>query len=105
MSVRCTPMYICGQVVHGKDRKLVTNPYDNLVVAELCVANEEDVDRAISAAKEAAPKVAALTANQRAEILEACAQKLRERTEEFARAITIETGKPLKNTRQRRHAL
>ncbi|HEX5000681.1 MAG TPA: aldehyde dehydrogenase family protein [Terriglobia bacterium] len=62
-------------------------------------STEKDVDRAVSAAKEAFKTWRLVPAPHRAEILFRAAEKLVARKEEFARDMTREMGKALKETR------
>ncbi len=76
----------------------VLNPYDGDVVAVVPRCGEEEVDRACRSA------AAALARNdfsqhERAAVLERAAGLLRDRTEEFAQTITIESGKPIRTAR------
>jgi len=73
--------------------------FDNLNPAtgeRICgVASSEtpDVSRAVEAAKEAQPEWAALTPVARGDLLREVALKIRERSEHFARIVSLETGK------------
>ena len=64
-------------------------------MAEVRAAGPEDVDAAIAAASEAAPRWASIPAVERAELLHEVATRLRARTDELARVMTLEGGKPL----------
>ncbi|MDX8036391.1 aldehyde dehydrogenase family protein [Lentzea sp. BCCO 10_0856] len=56
----------------------------------------EDVERAVAAASAVAPELASLPAHRRAAALDHVSRGLAERAEEFAQAITDDSGKPLK---------
>jgi acyl-CoA reductase-like NAD-dependent aldehyde dehydrogenase len=56
----------------------------------------EDVENAVAQAFSAAPALAALPAHRRASALDHVSRRLGERAEEFAQAITDDSGKPLK---------
>src|SRR5436305_8693849 len=82
----------------GKETKAVNSPYDGHELAQIPVCEPADVDRAVEAAKRA------LADNpvppwKRAEILDAAARLLKERTEDFARTIAAEAAKPIKTAR------
>jgi aldehyde dehydrogenase (NAD+) len=76
------------------------NPADARELIGLFPASsEKDVDAAVSAAAEAFPKWRKIPAPRRAEILFRAGQILIRRKEEFAKAMTREMGKILKETR------
>ena len=58
-------------------------------------ASAEQVDAAVSLARESARAWAATPAVERGELLHEVARRLRERADELARAMTLEGGKPL----------
>src|SRR5947207_1538802 len=84
--------------VTGKETKTVTSPYDGRELATVPVCGPADVDRAVSAAH-AALRHDPLPPWRRAEILDAAARLLQERTEDFARTLAAEAAKPLKTAR------
>src|SRR5499425_2047569 len=76
------------------------NPADTReVVAIFQRSNKEDVDAAVGAAKRAFSKWRLVPAPRRAEIVYRAAELLIERKEDFARDMTREMGKILKETR------
>jgi aldehyde dehydrogenase (NAD+) len=76
------------------------NPADTRdVVGIFQRSGKEDVDNAVAAAKQAFTKWRLIPAPRRAEILYSAAEMLMERKEEFARDMTREMGKILKETR------
>jgi acyl-CoA reductase-like NAD-dependent aldehyde dehydrogenase len=93
------PMYIGGQWVQTGERRTVRLPYDGSPVAEYFVAGPEQVEAAVRAARAAAPVMREMTLAERARILRKAAQRLEERHEEVAMAISSESGKPLREAR------
>ena len=86
-------MYIGGEWV-DRDKKIpVVNPYDGVAFDAVPRASIADVDDAVASAVRGAASMAALPAYRRYEILHRAADFLVERTEEFARTITMEEGK------------
>src|SRR3954463_14848946 len=76
------------------------NPADTHdVVGIFQRSNKQDVDDAVSAAAQAYAKWRLVPAPRRAEIIFRCGQLLEQRKEEFAREMTREMGKVLKETR------
>ena len=76
------------------------NPADTRdVVGIFQRSGKEDVDNAVAAAKQAFAKWRLIPAPRRAEIIYSAAEMLMERKEEYARDMTREMGKILKETR------
>ncbi len=88
-------VYLNGQWV-SSDRELeVVNPADGQVFATVATVDREQVKAAIAAANAAFPAWRALTAKERGALLHKVADELRRRSDEIARVITLENGKPL----------
>ena len=95
-----TRLLIGGEQAEGAGAPLdVENPATEETLAGLRAAAPEQVDAAIAAASEAAPGWGATPALERAELLHEVANRLRARTEEIARVMTLEGGKPLLENR------
>ena len=91
-----TRLLIRGEQVPGEGDPLsVENPATEETLAELGEASPEQVDAAVAAAREAARGWAATPALERGEMLHEVAIRLRARTDELARVMTLEGGKPL----------
>ena len=90
-------MWINGQHTSGNSGKVieVRNPATEEIIDTAPAANAAGVELAVSAAQAAFPAWKKLPAAQKAELLHETANKLTERTEEFARLLTLEGGKPL----------
>ncbi|MCH8205839.1 MAG: aldehyde dehydrogenase family protein [Chloroflexi bacterium] len=86
-------MYLGGEWVDRDQKSPVTNPYDNSVIDTVPKAGVEDVDAAIASAVRGAEVMARVPAYERFLMLRKAADILEERTEEFARTITLEEGK------------
>ena len=72
----------------------IVSPVTGETIADAPNASAEDIDRAVSAARAAQPKWAALSAWERARVCHAIADLIDERREEFARELSLEQGKP-----------
>ncbi len=95
-----TRLLIRGEQVAGEGAALaVENPATEETVTELQGASPEQVDAAVAGAREAAPGWAATPAVERAELLHEVANRMRDRTEDLARVLTLEGGKPLVENR------
>ena len=91
-----TRLLIGGEQVAGDGPQLlVENPATEETVAEVGSASPEQVDAAIATAREGMPGWAGMPAGERGELLHEVATRLRDRTDELARVMTLEGGKPL----------
>ena len=88
-----------GQEVETDKLMDIINPFTGGIVAKVCRAGTEDANMALAIAHTARPLMAKLPAFRKTEILSAVSNMLLERKEEFARAITLENGKPIKESR------
>lgn len=89
--------YINGQwtAASGSETIPVENPYTEEVIAHIPVGDAADVDRAVTAAKEAFPKWAATPIADRVDMIDAIAAKLSDRGDELAALISTEVGTPI----------
>jgi acyl-CoA reductase-like NAD-dependent aldehyde dehydrogenase len=79
----------------GAAEVIVRSPFDGREVARVARADSSQVADAADAANAARTTMAALSARQRAAILESAAATLRSRREALARLVVEEAGKPL----------
>jgi betaine-aldehyde dehydrogenase len=88
--------FIDGEFVDAADgaTEEVTNPASGEVIAEMQLSGEEDVDRAVAAAKRAFPGWAATTPGERAAAIIKLADLLEEHAEEVADLESADAGKP-----------
>ena len=93
------PMWIDGRAVRTAEPAIVRLPYDGSEVATIFNAAPEQVDRAVDAARRAAPVMRNLTRAARAEILRKAHAGLTAQAEEMAHAISLECGKPIREAR------
>src|SRR5579872_3710683 len=93
------PMHIGGQPVKSGEARPVQLPYDGSEVGTIYQATKEQVDAAIAAAVAAAPVMREMTLDERATILRKAYQRLLERRDEMAMAVSSETGKQIKEAR------
>jgi len=91
-----TRLLIRGEQVAGDGAPLaVENPATEETVTEVRQPSPEQLDAAIGGAREAFRVWAGTPAVERAELLHEVATRMRARTDELARAMTLEGGKPL----------
>ncbi|MCY1205544.1 NAD/NADP-dependent betaine aldehyde dehydrogenase [compost metagenome] len=94
-------LYIGGRYVDSTSGTTfeTVNPANGEVLANVQRAGKEDVERAVASAIEGQKVWAAMTAMQRSRILRRAVDILRERNDELAELETLDTGKPLAETR------
>jgi len=92
-------LWIGGEERRGARRFEVRCPYNGAVVARVEEAGEAEMGAALEAAWRGARAMAAMTRAGRAAILRAARERLLERREEFARLVSEESGKPLREAR------
>jgi acyl-CoA reductase-like NAD-dependent aldehyde dehydrogenase len=83
-----------GAWVEGPSRAEVRSPWGGEVVARVAQASTAHADRALRAARAALPRLRALSARQRREVLFGVARGLERRGAEIVEAIVREAGKP-----------
>ena len=88
--------FIDGESVDAADGATedVTNPATGEVIAEMQLSGEEDVDRAVAAAKRAFPGWAGTTPGERAAAIIKLADLLEEHADELADLESADAGKP-----------
>ncbi|GGL97579.1 gamma-aminobutyraldehyde dehydrogenase [Streptomyces fumigatiscleroticus] len=93
--------YIAGRLTKGTSGRThaVVDPATGTTVHTYEPAGRDDVDAAVAAAREALPGWAGATPGERSDALHRFAGVLAERAEEFARAESLQCGKPLKLSR------
>lgn len=91
-----TRLLIGGEQAQGMGEPLaVENPFTEETLATVGLPSEEQTAVAIAAAREAGHAWAEMPAVERCELLHEVAMRLRARTDELARVMTLEGGKPL----------
>lgn len=93
------PIYIANMPVATKAKLDVLDKYSLEKVARVGIASPRDIEKAIKAAVDAKPLMAALPAWKRAEILMACVDAFTKRHEELAQSLCVEAGKPISDAR------
>jgi len=93
--------FIDGQWCRADDQRTlsVINPADGRCLAEVPLCGANETRRAIAAAEAAWPAWRALTAQQRAKVLQTWFRLILENADDLAQLITAEGGKPLSEAR------
>jgi len=92
-------LFIGGEWVEGSSYRELYAPHSGEVIAQVPHADRTAVERAIAAAEAAAAAMRRLPAHQRAALLAAIAEQIAARSEEAARLIALEAGKPIRTAR------
>lgn len=77
------------------DKEPNRNPYTNKVIVDICQAQEQDIEDAVTSAVEAFETMKKMPAYKRADILLAVASRIRKERKEIALTIAEESGKPI----------
>jgi len=90
-------LYVDGEWLGqgGRDAHAVLNPATGAAQADLPLASDDDLDRALDAADRGFRRWRAAPAEERAGVLRRTAALLRDRAGAIARVATLEQGKPL----------
>ncbi|WP_432586528.1 aldehyde dehydrogenase family protein [Streptomyces sp. HD1123-B1] len=88
--------WLAGRKATGESTLEVTSPWDGRRVGAVSVPTEAQIEEAVAAADAVRDEFAATPAHVRAAALDHVSRRLAERTEEIARLISDENGKPMK---------
>jgi succinate-semialdehyde dehydrogenase / glutarate-semialdehyde dehydrogenase len=95
-----TQLYIDGQWRSGRGGQApVLNPANEETIGSLALADKADLDDALAAAERGFERWRRTPAFERSKLMRRAAELLRERNESVGRAMTIEQGKPLAESR------
>lgn len=89
-------IYIAGKWIQTEEQMDVYNPADGTVIGTLSKGGKKEARLAVDAAADAFPAWSRRTANERGELLRRWHELIAEHTDELARIMTTEQGKPLK---------
>ncbi|MFF9754113.1 gamma-aminobutyraldehyde dehydrogenase [Streptomyces sp. DH-12] len=94
--------FIAGRLAEGTSGRThsVVDPATGAQAYTYGLAGPDDVDAAVAAAREAFPGWAGATPGERSDALHRFAAVVAERAEDFARAESLQCGKPLKLSRE-----
>src|SRR4051812_3398485 len=94
-------LYIDGRYVDATSGQTFAtiNPATGETLAEVQQASEADVNRAVQSAQRGQEIWADMTAMQRSRVLRRAVDLLRARNDELAELETLDTGKPISETR------
>ncbi len=93
------PAYLANEAIWPNSDLSVEDKYRQTEAAKVPLADAKLMDQAIASAAEAAQPMAELPSYRRQEVLQYCVKRFEERSEEFAEALCIEAGKPIRDSR------
>jgi glyceraldehyde-3-phosphate dehydrogenase (NADP+) len=92
-------MYLGGEWIESGAIHEVTYPYDGSVTGRVHTARADDFTHAIGIAQEAFKHTRKLPSHERAQICSEISHEIRTRSEDFARMLTLEMGKTIREAR------
>ncbi|WP_179400932.1 aldehyde dehydrogenase family protein [Burkholderia guangdongensis] len=95
-----TQLFINGRFVPAASGETLAtlNPHDNSVIADVAMAGQADIDRAVDAAQAAFPTWSRLAAMERGRLLLKLADAIEANAERLARLESLDTGHPIRDT-------
>lgn len=93
------PLYLANQPQEPNTALAVTNKFTSETASRVPIADAAMIDEAIAAAVAAEQPMRRLAAYERKAVLDHCVRRFRERFDEFAEALCVEAGKPIKDSR------
>jgi acyl-CoA reductase-like NAD-dependent aldehyde dehydrogenase len=88
------------QIYRESETMEVRNPFSGELVAEMFLADEKAMNKAIENSRQAFQRtMKTMPAHERSDILRRASDLLEEKQEEFAEIIALEAGKPIKHSR------
>ncbi|RII09627.1 NADP-dependent glyceraldehyde-3-phosphate dehydrogenase [Streptomyces sp. YIM 130001] len=95
-SIDTHAFWLAGRQATGETTHRVTSPWDGREIGTISIPTDDQVEEAVAAAYAVRDEFAATPAHIRAAALDHVSRRLVERTEELARLISAENGKPMK---------
>lgn len=94
---RTYPIYLAGEWVESDQQLTITNPYNGNTVGTTWFASNEQLEQAIVGAKQAFEQTRTQPTFERAAILDALADRMKQHRDEIASLIVLEAGKPIRD--------
>ncbi|MDD9819897.1 MAG: aldehyde dehydrogenase family protein [Nitrospira sp.] len=95
-----SPLLLGSEWRETSTRRSVTSPFTGEAVADVCLAQPEHIEEAMTLSLCAYPGLARTPAHIRATALHHIADRLKAQQEDFARTICMESGKPIADARR-----
>jgi acyl-CoA reductase-like NAD-dependent aldehyde dehydrogenase len=95
MSREAAPFWVDGEWRQSENVRVIRNPFDGRPAGKVYQASATDLDDAIAASVKGFAAWRHSSAYERHSVLRAISTGIEDRKEDFARMITLETGKPI----------
>jgi acyl-CoA reductase-like NAD-dependent aldehyde dehydrogenase len=92
------PFYLCGEAAQPNTDLAVTDKFTGEIAFRVAQADAATIETAIAGAAAAAGPMARLASYERQAVLQYCIGQFRERFDEFAHALCVEAGKPIRDS-------
>jgi lactaldehyde dehydrogenase len=92
-------MLINGKGINKEDKIDVINPFKNQIVGKVPLGDAKDAKDAINAAHKAKKSMEEMSSRKLSRILYDVHQELKEEHQEISKLITLETGKPIRDSK------
>ncbi len=93
------PYFLAGEAVYANTDLVVTNKYTSQPATKVALAGADVIDEAIDAAVQAQKELDKWPSHRRRAVLEHVVNGIDARFEDFAHALAVEAGKPIKDAR------
>lgn len=93
------PYWLASEPVFANEDLAVADKFSGEVATRVALADAAAIDAGVAAAEAAFPKMAAMAAYERRDVLLHCADRFAARAEELAQALCVEAGKPIRDSR------
>eukprot|EP00249_Psilotum_nudum_P024196 c29119_g3_i1 orf=154-3498(+) len=95
--IRTYPFYLANKPMFPNTKLEITDKYTGKVFAQCALATVKDIDASIAASERAVPAMAAMASFERKIVLETVVLQVQARFNEFAYALCMEAGKPIRD--------
>src|SRR5512132_1873762 len=92
-------MRIGGEWKNSENKIEIRSPYSHEVIGTTYLAGADQVEAIVQSSLAGFEAMRKTPSYKRYEMLQGMAQRIRERKEEIARTMTLESGKPIKDSR------
>ncbi|MEN8140178.1 MAG: aldehyde dehydrogenase family protein [Thermodesulfobacteriota bacterium] len=99
MAPKKHPYYLANEPIFANADLPVFDKFSGNLAYEVAMADEAAIHQAIDRAVEAEGAMAALPPYRRQAVLEHCVERFSQRAEELAKALCVEAGKPIRDSR------
>lgn len=93
------PLYLANEAVQPNTDLAVTNKFTGDVATRVALADAATIEAGIAAAHAAEAPMRGLSAYERRDVLAHCVARFTERLDELTEALTIEAGKPVRDSK------